>query len=170
MLTLRQLMMTTPKNIRQNIRGCRIRVVTAFEGNDDNGKYKEVHMQVGCTTDPRLVRYRFYGPSGSSLATYIDEPLWVHCSCEYFTYYIEVALAARGSSTVLDSNGNFPRIRNPKFVPHLCKHAYFAARPATVVQPKLQQVAAAVVSRRRNQYIGRRKHQLPPDIKKLLKP
>ena len=47
---------------------------------------------------------------------------WVHCSCPFFLFTCEVALARRGSSAVVNSNGKPPRKRNPRMVPLMCKH------------------------------------------------
>jgi len=46
------------------------------------------------------------------------------------TYNLEVALARYNSSSVRSSNGDLPRIRNPKMIPYLCKHLVVAARLA----------------------------------------
>ena len=47
----------------------------------------------------------------------------VHCNCADFTYRCEVALAIRGSSVIVNSNGALPHQTNPNAVPHVCKHA-----------------------------------------------
>jgi hypothetical protein len=193
MLTLRQLIMATPRSVSLRIRGCRVKVITAFEASDVNGDYKEVDLNINCSGTTRLVRYKFYSastvsthtipptPTGvnpaygggtgpAALTTYLERPVWVHCDCPYFTYYLEVALAARKSSTVMDSNGNYPRIRNPKFKPYLCKHAYMAARPAAAAQTQLQTQAAAKVRRYQRKFVGENTHRLPKDIRNLISP
>ena len=47
---------------------------------------------------------------------------WVHCSCPFFKYNLEVALAKTGNSSVIKSNGDLPVVRNPDMIPYLCKH------------------------------------------------
>lgn len=48
---------------------------------------------------------------------------FIHCNCADFTYRCEVALAIRGSSVIVNSNGALPHHTNPNSVPHVCKHA-----------------------------------------------
>lgn len=45
-----------------------------------------------------------------------------HCGCDDFKFRSEVALAIRGSSVIVNSNGAFPKITNPTARPQLCKH------------------------------------------------
>jgi hypothetical protein len=47
---------------------------------------------------------------------------FVWCDCDDFKYRCEVALALRGSSAVINSNGALPNITNPTAIPHMCKH------------------------------------------------
>jgi hypothetical protein len=46
----------------------------------------------------------------------------VGCSCPFFTFFAEVALAKHGAADVFFSNGDPPVVRNPKERPLLCKH------------------------------------------------
>lgn len=55
---------------------------------------------------------------------------WVKCSCPYFLYHCEYALAKFGSSEIDYSNGKPPHIMNPNQTPYLCKHLYRAAPEA----------------------------------------
>jgi hypothetical protein len=55
-----------------------------------------------------------------------DSQLWVHCSCPYFTFYLEVALTLQKTSNVYDSNGALPKKLNTGLKPFLCKHLYAA--------------------------------------------
>jgi hypothetical protein len=50
--------------------------------------------------------------------------IMVYCQCDYFTFTSEVALAKRGATRVLQSNGDSPDVRNPRMIPTPCKHAY----------------------------------------------
>jgi hypothetical protein len=51
-------------------------------------------------------------------------PTWVHCSCPWFTFVCEYALAKLGSSLIVNCNGRPPRITNPRRLPVICKHIY----------------------------------------------
>jgi hypothetical protein len=56
-----------------------------------------------------------------------DSRIWVHCSCPYFKYYLEVALWVKGCTELLSlgrGNAYRPRIRNPRMKAYLCKHLY----------------------------------------------
>ena len=48
----------------------------------------------------------------------------VSCACGMFTYTLEVALASKGASVVLYSNGERPDQKNPLMRAYLCKHLY----------------------------------------------
>jgi len=49
---------------------------------------------------------------------------WVHCSCPWFTFVCEYALAKAGSSLIVNCNGQPPRITNPRRLPVICKHIW----------------------------------------------
>lgn len=68
----------------------------------------------------------------------MDLPVFVKCSCPWFLFHCEVALARVGSSEVDYSNGKKPYITNPKMTPMLCKHL-FAAAP--IIIRKFQEAA-----------------------------
>ena len=53
-----------------------------------------------------------------------NEDVHVSCSCAYFLYNLEVALASAGASVVFYSNGAHPVKRNPTMQRYLCKHLY----------------------------------------------
>lgn len=53
-----------------------------------------------------------------------QSPLWVSCSCNYFRYVCEWALARYGSADIIYSNGQPARFTNPRGIGTLCKHLY----------------------------------------------
>lgn len=56
-----------------------------------------------------------------------DSRVWVHCSCPYFKYYLEVALWRKGCTDLKSlgrENAFWPKIRNPRMKAYLCKHLY----------------------------------------------
>ena len=79
---------------------------------------------------------RIYGRASKAGKIKENHRCWVHCSCPYFRYYLEVSLAARGSSSVVTSTGAFPKVRNPGMRPHLCKHLIAMTTPATTAPAK----------------------------------
>jgi hypothetical protein len=48
----------------------------------------------------------------------------VSCACGMFTYVLEAALASKGASVILYSNGASPQKTNPLRRAYLCKHLY----------------------------------------------
>ena len=83
---------------------------------DETGKYREFKYRTKCTDGWRRVVVRFYGPLNPNTR------VWCWCDCPYFKYNCEVALASKGSSAVIQSNGQRPRHTNPRLEPRVCKH------------------------------------------------
>lgn len=136
MFTLKQILMATTDRIKQRARNqCFARAfalpraakhrktMTKSGGylvEDESGKYREFKFQVKCTDGWRKTAVRFYGPLD------VNTQVWCWCSCPYFKYHCEVALARKGSSSVVQSNGQRPRFTNPRMEPRCCKHVYLA--------------------------------------------
>lgn|ERR1035437_699941 len=55
--------------------------------------------------------------------TFNNPKTFIFCDCQDFTFRCEVALAIRGSSAVINSNGALPKFTNPSAIPQLCSHA-----------------------------------------------
>ena len=140
MLYLSQLLRLTPAKIRRNAQRVRISKVKASLDVDEKGPHKYFTADAKALDGVRHVTIRLYGPAAADGAMKLNNPVWVHCSCPYHKYYVEVALAARGSSSVLLSNGRFPKIRNPGMRPYLCKHAVSAAPIAAKAKAKRRKV------------------------------
>ena len=136
MLTLKQILKATPLKTKQRCknqcfglayappRSAKGKSTTTKTGGymveDQTGKYREFKFRTKCTDGWRKVAIRFYG------AMHADTKVWVWCSCPYFKYHCEVALASKSSSSVVQSNGQRPRFTNPKMEPRVCKHACLA--------------------------------------------
>jgi len=133
-LTLKQLVRATPSDIKSRAgTQCRIARKEYAPGSRDNFKrvyvrnrtyYNEFRAWVVCTDGRRNSYLRFFGPPEP------DSECWVWCSCPYFQFTLEVALARRNTSVVRNSNGQLPRVRNPAMIPHLCKHLVLIANAA----------------------------------------
>lgn len=104
---------------------------------DSTGKYTEFKYRIKCTDGWRKVAARFYGPLSVKTLT------WCWCSCPYFKYHCEVALASKGSSAVVQSNGQRPRFTNPKMLPKVCKHVYLLFTLAAKDSKKKEQLKKA---------------------------
>lgn len=89
---------------------------------DESGRYREFKFRTKCPEGGsgkwRRAVVRFYGPLNTNTR------VWCWCDCPYFKYHCEVALASKGSSAVIQSNGQRPRFTNPRLEPRVCKHVF----------------------------------------------
>lgn len=81
----------------------------------------EIRTVSRCTDGRRVSYIRFFGPPE------LSTPVWVWCDCPYFKYHLEVALTRIGASSINNSNGKPPTVRNPQMLPYLCKHLVLTA-------------------------------------------
>lgn len=137
MIYLSQLARLTPKKIQRHAAGCRVSKIKAFIDVDaKKGRFKTVRANVSSVKafgsgKTWHINVRLYGRMRSDGVMKAQNKAWVHCDCPYFRYHVEVADAARGASNVITSTGAYPKIRNPRMKPHLCKHL-IAAIPQIV--------------------------------------
>jgi len=94
--------------------------VTKAAKEQPEAAYKEFKYSVKCTDGWRATTVRFYG------AIAPGSRVWCWCNCPYFKYHCEVVLAAKGSSKVVQANGQRPRAKNPDNIVYCCKHVYLA--------------------------------------------
>jgi hypothetical protein len=122
MLKLVQILRLTPSKIHTNSLGVHVQVLQSTIEDDDDGKgaIKSVICKTRANDGNRITLLKFH--KWHDKAREIDLPVWMHCSCPYFLFYAEVALTMKGSSTILNSNGKMPKIKNPRTVPWCCKH------------------------------------------------
>lgn len=158
-----------PANIRRNASDVGIQQEKAWIDSDEHGQYKEFTClaqgrrsakaqlaRVGKVRrgkrkssakyprpkGPYVVRIKLYGDmrkDGVMRPANPSHKAWVHCGCPYFLYYVEVAVTARGSSNVITSNGAYPKIRNPRMKPYLCKHILKAVKRAVSKKATLRE-------------------------------
>jgi len=134
----------TPANIVRNAKRVRLTRIKASIDIDDKGEHKYFTANAVALDGIRHVTIRLYTKKGEKIRADgrmgPNNNCWVHCDCPYFQYYVEVALTARGASSVLTSNGSFPKIRNPSMRPYLCKHLYSAGLVAPKTKAKRRRV------------------------------
>jgi hypothetical protein len=130
MLTLAALMQNTPNPVRKRAAGQCSGALTAKDQSFSDklrgrkgAKFRELRFGVSCTDGLRSVSIRFYDGGKVDKKSLV----WVTCSCPYWCYYCEVAVASTGSTQVIISNGQAPKVRNPSVTPYLCKHLYRCA-------------------------------------------
>ena len=134
MLTLKRLLQLTPKDVlRRGTTKCRSRILKSVYDIDEIGEHKFVLGNIRATDGDRTAAIKFYQLNKRNL---VNSEVWVSCSCPYWKYYLEVAVTNKGSSDVLESNGEFPFIRNPKMRPYLCKHLVALSKKAPTVRAK----------------------------------
>ncbi len=142
MIYLSQLARLTPAAVQK--RPVFITGVSAFIDKDSIGEFKFVKAMARSqrSTKRYLINVRLYAAKGAKVPRRgkmkPQNRAWVHCNCGYFRYNVEVALAARGSSNVLSSTGAYPKIRNPRMKPHLCKHLFAAIPKIVSTKPKVR--------------------------------
>jgi hypothetical protein len=133
-------MRLTPAKIRRNATKVRITKIRAYMDADEKGPHKYCTCNAKALDGIRTVTMRLYGKMDEDGTMSPNNPVWVHCSCPYFKYYLEVALAARGSASILSSNGRYPKIRNPGMKPFLCKHAFLAGPILAAAKAKRRKI------------------------------
>lgn len=129
MLRLKTLLSRTPANrfARKRRHPVIAKVTKSVLAMDDGGMFMLMH---GKSADIQHMReHKSKGPHLQVAKIYMDEDgkitnpkTFVWCDCQDFTYRCEVALALRGSSAVVNSNGALPKHTNPNAVPMLCSH------------------------------------------------
>lgn len=121
MISLNQAIKYCPSRIKkgtiQTVKS--IKLIEAGNGEDSKGIFQKATFEVVATNGPRRVTIKAYGDPRKNI---FQRSTWVHCSCPWFLFYCEYALAKRGSSDIINSNGKPPNITNPKQWPYICKH------------------------------------------------
>lgn len=87
-----------------------------------HGKSVDLQHMRDHTGNVHLVLAKMYYES-DTVKKVSNPKTFVFCDCRDFTFRCEVALAIRGSSVVVNSNGHLPNQTNPNAVPMLCSHA-----------------------------------------------
>lgn len=145
MLTTRALMGLTPQKVRERTSRPEIMIIKddlRFMSANAKNEARRIFLKVSLhNTDssgrPYSVAIRSHGTAknGRNFLIKPDTKLWVHCSCPYFFYYLEVVLAKQGSTTISKdnlpplprtSNKALPTATNPQMRTYICKHIWAA--------------------------------------------
>lgn len=121
MINLNQAIKYTPARIKKGtvLTVKSIKLVEARNGEDTKGPFQKATFEVVATNGPRRVTIKAYGDPRKNI---FQRSTWVTCSCPWFLFFCEYALAKRGSSDIINSNGKPPIITNPRQWPYICKH------------------------------------------------
>jgi len=123
MFTLKRLMNNTPQIVRTRARLCSSKILQISPGEE----FDEFKYLVKCTDGYRQVTLRDF--SGGMTP---QSEVWVSCTCPYFLFTVEWAIAKRTgrppSADILYCNGRPPVIRNPRYLPYMCKHLYHVTK------------------------------------------
>jgi len=132
MMLLKQLLALTPKKVGDRARQPRI-ITLDDTGSEEKqkGNYRRVITNTSLnnpdsTGDRYTLQVRNYGTKSNpkEFKFVPDSQIWCHCSCPYFTYYLEVVLTLHKSSEINNSNRRIPKVTNPKLRPYVCKHLF----------------------------------------------
>lgn len=130
-----KILRNTPTKVRNRTKACSIKVKNPGKesSHPSIGRCWEQDWHVQCLDGIRTVTLRWVGDKkpGPRGEQDLGEPhkrnkIWVSCTCPFFLFYNEYALAMVDSSDIQYSNGEPPVIRNPKMTPYVCKHGYMA--------------------------------------------
>jgi len=142
MKTLQQLLDNTPDDVKERSMQVSATVISATKS-----KKKSIDTIVFVVRCRAITETVFYDveielyPTTVKLNVWekpdFDHPAWVQCSCPFFLFNCEYALAKHGSSEIKYSNGKPPHITNPKQIPMVCKHLVQAAFKAIESMQKI---------------------------------
>jgi len=122
MLTLSKLINNTPEQIVLNSRNVTGRVLKSYWDVDNEGKeHRKIMIRakdIVTRNPPKTLVLSIYGTERDIT----KNKAWVYCNCEYFKFYLEVALSLRGSSSIIEATKQLPVNNNPRLTPYLCKH------------------------------------------------
>lgn len=130
-LTFKTLATYTPKEVRERSRGsgCKKTFVQWYDltvplgfplppGSDSRVRIG-LRYKTGCSKKIYQTEFVFDNPTKG-----LDSTGQVRCNCNYHTFYIEFVNSTFGMTTIQKALPQRPEVRNPMFVPHLCKHMY----------------------------------------------
>ena len=117
MLSLKTMIAVTPAAVREKALECSAALTR--EKKIENGKELKFRVRSpGKKVKDVIIRM------------YPGDKAWVSCTCDYFLFKCEVALATKGSSDIIHSNGKMPKKTNPLLKPIVCKHIIACAPQA----------------------------------------
>jgi hypothetical protein len=130
----------TPAKIHRNSQNCRAKITTATMEADSQGAYifvKSLALDPTTTRTNHRVLAKLYVDKKTGKPPK-DPKCWIHCSCGYFKFFCETALAIRGNSSIINSNGALPKLTNPTAKPSACKHCLAFFRVAKTAPMKIE--------------------------------
>lgn len=115
MLSLTTLVAKTPKAVVKRVPGCKRKLLGTY----DVKGYPVFVFATGCSKGvlSYITQIGTVKPKRG-----FGSPCIVHCTCPFFTYTLEYACAKQGSSYFYNALRRYPKIRNPRAMPYLCKH------------------------------------------------
>jgi len=113
--SINSLLRSTPPIFKQRAKDVVPRLLTKTK----NGKY----IYRTTTKSNGNVHNQFIKPipPNKQIKSFNDEVI-IWCDCGNFTYENEYSLWKTDASHIVNSNGQFPKIRNPRLVKKMCKH------------------------------------------------
>jgi len=130
-LPAERLIRNTPREVQKRAQPCLAQRLGKVKqlSNDKSGPFTHAVYRVkGLEDTYRVTLNLFPRAKGKVVEIVPSAPTWVSCTCPFFLYRCEYALAKVGSSDIIHSNGLPPKQTNPRRVPYLCKHAFRALK------------------------------------------
>lgn len=123
MIHLVTILHRTPGNIHRNSQNCRAKITSSVVNSDAGGEH---FLVKGLAMDPTTTKTNYRQVAKiymNNKGLVPNNPrVFVWCGCPWYKYFCEVALAIRGSSYIVNTNGALPKITNPTARPQVCKH------------------------------------------------
>jgi hypothetical protein len=131
MLTLGQIITATPNEVKKRSRG--VRTVRLKRSSFKDGRsYYEFQTSSGGVKKKKRKSSNYativvlYSDKKAQPKPTKNTEAWASCTCEFFKFYCENALAKQGSSSIIHTRGYKPKgVRpsvNPRRIPMVCKH------------------------------------------------
>lgn len=129
-LQAQQLLQKTPRGTVLRSQACTVRRLGKVTTVTDKKRGVMSHAIYSVRgTDTYRVTIDLYPKAKGKMPEIVPSaPAWVSCTCAFFLYRCEFALARVGSSSIVHSNGQPARHTNPRNIPYVCKHVYRALK------------------------------------------
>ena len=117
-LTAKQILGNTPSDVKDRAKEVRI-------NKSSTGLSRKGNAQIIFDTESHSPTTKRRPPKHRTIIRLLNRQyrkLWVSCTCEYWMFYCEYAMAKFGASDIIHSNGQPPVVTNPGNWPYGCKH------------------------------------------------
>ena len=124
-MSIRGMKRVTPRVVQDN--SAAVRILKTETGRTKDGLKRLVCQVKTRPSNPAEVKQRYHlivqaTKPGKKLS---EDSVRVYCECKFFTYYgCADVLYKRGACWQKYATGIMPDIRNPRYIPFVCKHLF----------------------------------------------